>query len=216
MLDFGKGKTMALTISDPFEETTARFLGRREQELLSRIAALRGQLMPLEAELAQVQQMRALLPQSDSKAPSELAKAIAAGQAFQSVVGAVVNPYAGRTIKDLTIQALIDAFPNGATVPELGEFMRTGYGRIIGQPSLRTQLHRLKAAGILEQSGPNDTWNFKEGKRGLYAMYDHPASRRDMKELRDDPVVADEIDWNDPLIKQVNALAWKDEDDKPK
>ena len=173
-----KGKTMPLTISDPLEETTSRFLGRREQELLSRIAALRGQLMPLEAELAQVQQMRAMLPQPDSKAPSELAKAIAAGQAFQSAVGASANPYAGRTIKDLTIQALIDGFPNGATTAELGEFMRTGYGRIIGQPSLRTQLHRLKAAGILEQNGPFDNWNFKEGKRGLYSMYDHPTSDR--------------------------------------
>ena len=35
---------------------------------------------------------------------------------------------------------------------ELAEFMRTGYSRIIGQPSLRTQLHRLKADGILTLS----------------------------------------------------------------
>ena len=44
------------------EETVAQFSGRRERELLAQVSALRGQLAPKESELAQVQEMRTLLP----------------------------------------------------------------------------------------------------------------------------------------------------------
>ena len=42
------------------EETTAQFLYRRRRELAAQISALRGQLAPKEAELAQIDQMLAL------------------------------------------------------------------------------------------------------------------------------------------------------------
>lgn len=184
------------------EENTDQFLTRRERDLMSRAAALRGQLAPIEAELAKVQRMRAVLAEEtrptinalNNVAPSTLAKIYAS----QSLAGYVVtrsiesspeadNPYATRTIKDLCIQALIDAFPHGATTSELREFMRTGYHRSVDPGSLRTQLHRLKGAGILGREPSNDSWNFRDGKRAHYARYDHPSSRKGMPDLQDEP-----------------------------
>lgn len=177
------------------EETVEQFLVRRERELTARASAIRGQLAPVEAELVKVQRMRAVLPdpnrsmnalsgiinQNDSNIPFKIAPPSNA-----LVTPTVDATYANRTIKDLIIQTLIDAFPHGAKIGELRSFMRLGYSREVDQGSLRTQLHRLKAAGILGQDPSTDTWNFRDGKRGLYAMYDHPTSRRDMKELQDE------------------------------
>jgi hypothetical protein len=248
MLDFGQGKTMALTVTNPFssEETTADFLLRREHELTSRLAALRGQMAPLEAELEQVQKMRSMIPQPDPGPVLEkLASIVAAQEAARSVSAAALtgaqkpdatatnaavnpsawppnpfapatnalvqpNPYAGRTIKDLVIQALIDGFPEGANTKQLRNFILSGYRRAIDAGVLRTQLHRLKASGILGRDPSTDTWNFQDGQRALYARYDHPTSRASMTQLKDDPV-SDEIDYDSPFIKQVEALAWKDD-----
>jgi hypothetical protein len=197
MLDFGQREAMPMT-----EETVEQFLFRRERELMAKASALRGQLAPVEAELVKVQRMRAVLPapnrptnalsglinQSDSNLPFKIAPASNAlvtptNPSITELVGAT---YANRTIKDLVIQALIDAFPHGAKIGQLRDFISDGYSRTVDPGSLRTQLHRLKAAGILGQDPSTDTWNFRDGKRGLYAMYDHPTSRRDMKELQDD------------------------------
>jgi hypothetical protein len=210
-------------------------LARREHELRTRLAGLRAQMKPLETELAQVQQMRALLPEPDPKRLEDVAKLIASQRSTGQTqaeprprvidkiladeplsdlapdVFAFPSPWAGRTIKDLVIQALIDGFPKGGNAPQIRFFIQSEYHREIDAGSLRTQLHRLKQAGILSQTG--DTWDFQSGKRSLYMMYDHPTSRAGMSELQDDPAPS-EINWNDPLIKQVEALAWKD--DPPK
>lgn len=58
MLDFGQGKVTPMT-----EETTAQFLHRRRNSLVAQIAALKGQIGPKEAELAQIDQMLGLLPE---------------------------------------------------------------------------------------------------------------------------------------------------------
>ena len=100
--------------------------------------------------------------------------------------------YESMTIKELAIQALIDHFPNGATMMEIRDFIQDGYGRRIFPSSLRPQMHRLKEAGVLGQDPSTDTWNFQDGKRHLYAKYDHPTSRQAMNELKDDEIPATE------------------------
>ena len=192
------------------EETTHEFLARRRHVLKSRIAALHGQIAPLELELAQVQQMLDLLPMPDARPLQELARIVATqaivGQIEQaspnlSIQELVHASYATRTIKDLIIQALIDGFLHGATTTQLRSFIQSGYGRAIDPGSLRTQLHRLKVSGILGQDPNSDIWNFRDGQRPLFAMYDHPTSRRDMKDLQDD----EPYPWeNDPSSKGVD------------
>jgi hypothetical protein len=118
--------------------------------------------------------------------PSPLALGGVPGVAISQL--SAVNPrFATATIKELVIQALLDGFPNGATMMEIRDFIRAGYSREIQPSSLRPQMHRLKADQVLGQDPSTDTWNFRDGKRHLYAMYDHPTSRRAMKELQDEP-----------------------------
>jgi hypothetical protein len=227
MLDFGQRETMPVT-----EETTEQFLDRRERLLMSRISALRGQLAPAETELAAIRKMRALLAEEKHEV-SELAKLIAANPpptsfdhiipppgsfelpdqsiTGESFAGLLAASFANRSIKDLVIQALIDAFPNGATTVELRSFISTGYSRTLDPGSLRTQLHRLKAAGILAQNAAGDTWNFQNGQRALYMRYDHPTSRQGMSELQDEPTETDSIEDNE-FLKRAAELAWRDDD----
>jgi hypothetical protein len=197
------------------EENTDQFLTRRERELMSRAAALRGQLAPIEAELAKVQRMRAVLAEETTPPPSALTRVRAsqtlAGRAYVEVSSPseVDTWYATRTIKDLAIQALIDGYPHGATASELRDFMRVGYSRTVDPGSLRTQLHRLKAAGILGQEPSNDTWNFQDGKRALYRRYDHPTSRQGMSELQDEPTEPENIE-NNEFLQRATELAWRE------
>lgn len=117
--------------------------------------------------------------------------------------------YQKMTIKELAIQALLDHFPNGGTLADIRDFIRDGYGRIIEPSSFRPQMHRLKQDGILGQDPSTDTWNFRDKKRSLYAMYSHPASRAAMKELQDDtPRTAAETIAG-------GALNWAGADDIP-
>jgi hypothetical protein len=221
------------------EETVEQFLRRRERELMARVSALRGQLAPVEAELAKVQRMRAVLPepnrptnalasiinQNDSNIPFPFNIAAAADPlisppwnvdalaqlAANPSIASLTNPasaYANRTIKDLIIQALLDGFTYGANAGDLRSFILAGYGRNVDPGSLRTQLHRLKASGILGQDAASDTWNFKDGKRAIYARYDHPTSRAAMTELQD------ENSDDDSLLAAAAKLAWREEDDK--
>jgi hypothetical protein len=188
----------------PPNETLEQFIERREKELLARVSALRGQLYPAEAELAQIQNMKAaigqrsegvnlLLPQRNYNSLVEPALGVAPPTDLSFL--AALHPgsplssrFASATIKELVIQALLDGFPNGATMMEIRDFIRAGYGREIQPSSLRPQMHRLKADEVLGQDPSTDTWNFRDGKRHLYAMYDHPTSRRAMIELQDDVV----------------------------
>ena len=95
--------------------------------------------------------------------------------------------YQNKTLKELTIQALIDNFPDGATIAAIREFILDAYGRPLALASLRTQMHRLKADSILEFDPSSEIWNLDARKRVLYGMYDHPTSRAAMRELQDDP-----------------------------
>jgi hypothetical protein len=194
--------------------------------LIAQISALRGQLAPKEAELAHVQHMRSFLP-GGPNAPSAaddglaaLAKAIAPTLAKPptytvkpsdlmptpgTIIGDIVHAtYKNKTIKELTIQALIDHFPIGGTITAIHEFIRDAYGRPLELASLRTQMHRLKADNVLEFNSAIEIWNLDPRKRQLYAMYDHPTSRRDMKELQDDS-----SDDDNALLEAATKLAWR-------
>jgi hypothetical protein len=230
----------------PANETLEQFLDRREKELLARVSALRGQLNPAEAELAQIQQMKAaismsaahplganlLLPQRNHNSLMEPALGVVRAADLSAIsdlngfsplststgVGystlSAVNPrFATATIKELVIQALLDGFPHGGTMMDIRNFIRAGYGREIQPSSLRPQMHRLKADGVLGQDTSTDTWNFTDArKRQLYAMYDHPTSRRAMKELQaDEP--AEASNYAEGLMNFLHE-AHKDGDQK--
>lgn len=226
------------------EESSMQFLHRRRRELLAQVSALKGQLSPKEAELAQIDRMLAAiepstdalaggLPQANSNAlvqdyvsalqpflhnldgfrdqlktlsdsgfAEKLKEAVtispetiaAVKEALEQVYQPVLTDqkFANMTIKELIIQALIDHFPNGGTLAQIRDFIRDGYGRQIEAASLRPQAHRLKADGVLGQDPTTDTWNFIDGKRQIYRMYNHPTSRKAMKELQDDANAAAE------------------------
>jgi hypothetical protein len=229
----GGGPGPAPPPGPPANETLEQFLDRREKELLARVSALRGQLNPAEAELAQIQHMKGmivagapnsanfLLPQRNHNSSLEEALRVVPPAADLSALAALnsfsplststgvgypwlpsINPrFATATIKELVIQALLDGFPNGATMMEIRDFIRAGYGREIQPSSLRPQMHRLKTDQVLGQDPATDTWNFRDGKRTLYSMYDHPTSRRAMRELQDEPELTE--DSSDEAIARV-------------
>jgi hypothetical protein len=164
-------------------ETLREFIERREKELRHHEAALEAQLEIIKAELKEL-----------ATAKSGLGDAQFAHEEREIFAYAVMDPNA--TIKELAIQSLLDRFKKGATLTEIRDFIRDAYHRQIGPSSLRTQMHRLKESGVLVQDSATDTWDFANGKRSLYARYDHPSSRRVMRELRDDP---------EPIATQPNT-----------
>jgi hypothetical protein len=191
-------------------ETTRDFLDRRRRELEQQLSALHGQMTALrdqiehrKREIEEIDRAAAAIGPttkvvSSSGMTFEAAADVAAPTAERNrrnmaeitsgVTDVIVrlDPYSHMTIKELVIQALIDHFPKGGTLTEIRDVIRNAYRRTIEPPSLRPQMHRLKADGILGQDHSTDTWNFRDGKRGLYAMYNHPTSRKAMKELQDD------------------------------
>jgi hypothetical protein len=199
------------------EETVDQFLARRERELIAQISALRGQLAPKEAELAHVQHMRSFLPggpNAPSAASFDATNSVSVGPlrigllpdpAVAEKTGSIVDIlYGTKTIKELTIQALLDHFPNGGSAAAIRDFIRDAYNRVVEPASMRAQMHRLKADDILGHEPSTDTWNFRDGKRALYARYDHPTSRKAMKELQDDS-----SDDDNALLEAATKLAWR-------
>ena len=175
------------------DESVAHFLGRREQELIAQIKALKGQLAPLEAELAQVQTMRSFLPGgANSLEPSDNVATEAAKFlrqfAHDEAKGAfsLTGKYVQMTIKELVVQALLDGFPDGTTAAKIRDFIRDAYRRPIEPSSLRPQMHRLKEDGRLVYDQATEKWRLPPAARRQYALYDHPTSRQAMRELKDD------------------------------
>jgi hypothetical protein len=114
----------------------------------------------------------------------------AATKAIESLVvqhSVSESKFAHMTIKELVIQAILDHFPEGGRTANIREFIREGYGRDIEAASLRPQMHRLKAEGILFFRPENETWNINPQKRRIYMRYNHPSSRKEMSELQDEP-----------------------------
>ncbi len=179
----------------PNRESLADFLERRERELTAELAAIRGQIPPRQAELGQIRKIRSLLATAREFGLKDEAGGSLLTTPSEQILRSVFTQIdcrlpAGRyekmTIKELAMQALIDNFPEGATLAQIRDFIRDAYGRTIEPSSLRPQMHRLKVDQILGQDPSTGTWNFRDGKRSLHAMYDHPTSRAAMKELQDE------------------------------
>jgi hypothetical protein len=154
-------------------ETIRDFIERREKELRRHQASLEAQLEAISAELNELATAKGSLGDAQLKHEE--------GEIFAYAMAP------GTTIKELAIQALLDQFSNGGTLTDIRDFIRDAYGRKILPSSLRTQMHRLRVDRVLNQEPSSDTWDFQPGKRALYAMYNHPSSRKAMRELRDDP-----------------------------
>jgi hypothetical protein len=161
-------------------ETIREFIERREKELRHHRAALEAQLAVISAELDELTAAKRSLGDAQVK------------RVEKEIFAFAMAP--GTTIKEMVIQALLDRFPKGGTLIDLRDFIHDAYGRDISPSSLRTQMHRLKADGVLGQEPSSDLWNFESDKRSLYAMYNHPTSRRAMRELRDsEPDLRDSV-----------------------
>ena len=210
---------MAISMTPPDtsslrEETTSQFLARRERELTAQIAALRGQLAPKEAELSHVQHMRSFLPTPDPiirEADAHLHIGGVAGvwdkNSSPSIPAILASIYGTKTIKELTIQALLDNFPNGGTVSAIRDFIRDAYSRTIEPGSMRSQMHRLKADKILHHDAEKDRWDFATGKRALYDTYSQVPPASMMPELQDD--ISEE---DSALLEAARKLAWNEDD----
>lgn len=183
----------------PAGETLAQFLVRREHELTALISALEQQLGPYKAELAAIKKMKELadtfvgfglkaeLVREGDKGGVSVRISDPDGLVARAPIG---DRFAKMTIKEMAVQALIDGFPDGAPLNVICQFIINGYRRPVEQASLRAQMHRMKADGVVTQNG--EIWNLDPQKRRLYAQYDHPSTRAAMQELKDDPVPTDQ------------------------
>jgi hypothetical protein len=201
-------KAFSDTFAAPFGEqpgTLRGFLSSRKRELTSQVAALKGQILPLERELREIEIAIEALPPPAPTSLSDAALNYPINQGLSSAkmtfglaeLGRTVHErFKSMTIKELVVQALLDAFPNGASPAQIRDFIRDAYGREVEPASLRPQLHRLKSDGklMVVTFGSGDTmWNLLPKARLLYSKYDHPTSRLAMKELlQDEPPAFDD------------------------
>jgi hypothetical protein len=212
------------------EESLLQFLPRRLRELRHQIAALNSELSAKSAEAQAIVDMMTKLGIAEgaaampplplnydsSEVPHLMAEhnrrqmAAVLSQPNQAVPPLPLQ-YEGMTIKQLAIKALLDHFPNGATTIDLRDFIQDAYGRDIMPSSLRPQLHRLKADGILGQEPSDDRWNFQDGMRFKYELYNHPYSSTELPELKDDlsdEEIAQEIE-DAGLLGKVSIEQWR-------
>src|SRR4051812_30849466 len=143
-------------------------LAKMEKDLVAEIGRRRADLLPLERELADVRRARAALPDyviADGQKRvfmvdmKESAKATEQVEAFSDYMSRKFrleqdSPYGKLTMKELTIQALRDHFPDGATASKLLEFFSAAWGRNdVIRSSLSPQLSRLKRDGWINRDG---------------------------------------------------------------
>ena len=160
---FVRSRAEALTMPN---ETIREFIERREKELQHQMAALDAQISARKAELEELTFVKAKLDEVEFERQEKEIFAYAMEPHPQNAATTVtVDLAAGKTIKELVVQALLDHFPNGGNLIDIRDFIQDAYGRDIMPSSLRPQMHRLKADGVLGQEPSTDIWNFQDGKR---------------------------------------------------
>jgi len=189
------------------EESLRGFIPRRKRELTNQIAGLEGQVRQLHAVVAHLKTELAELDRIEKTLPPlpPLSAAFTGSVTYTAAPStnepepsgivtettrralAMAERFRTSTIKELVVQALLDHYPDGASMTSILHFIRDAYGREIPSSSLRPQMHRMKTDYVLVQ-GPDGHWNLTSEKRKQYALYDHPTSRAAMKELQDDVV----------------------------
>jgi hypothetical protein len=152
----------------PEEENVFQLLNRREQELTHQISALRGQIEAKENELAYVKKAKAATAISVSVGNREIPPLTQSILPHATAIPDLVRRFDNLTIKQLVVQALLDHYMGGATSADLREFIHNAYARSVEASSLRPQLHRLKAQGILDYFPGTETWNLRVEKRDHY------------------------------------------------
>jgi hypothetical protein len=168
-------------------ETIREFIERREKELQHQLAALDAQVLARKAELDELALIKTKLREAEFERQEKEIFAYGTAPQLPAAVNATTSNFTtATTIKEMVIQALLDHFPDGGTTIEIRDFIQDAYGRDIMPSSLRPQMHRLKADGVLGQDPAADTWNFRDGKRRVYARYSHSSARKAMKELQDE------------------------------
>jgi hypothetical protein len=189
------------------DENLYEYITRRERELTAQISAITGQINQLRSQVAQreveLAQVRGIKTATLGSAIGRTFNVpyVPTGGTIETVTGlppinsnATSRPtyapvsqaaldlglYEKMTIKQLVIRALLDHFKAGGNAIAIRDFIQDAYGRDILPSSLRPQLHRLKADGILGQEPSTDTWDFQDGMRSRYA-----ASTLGVMELQD-------------------------------
>lgn len=158
-----------------------------EADIVSRIARLRSELVPLERELMEVRLAKAVLKsgRTDSEQPRfflpprESSPSSHVDQWRQRVVYVdhhrPSSPYGKMTIKQLVRKALSEHFPEGATANQLLELFQNAWGRNdIVRTSLSPQLSRLGAEGSLFRRG--QVWRLSS--KGVADVHDETAADR--------------------------------------
>ena len=130
-------------------ESLRDFLDRRERELEREIAALHSQLVPKEAELAEVRRAKVSLGIATATQHHLAADGLSGDGPSLASPKLTVSAYQALTMKELVVKALREHFHNGATTRQLREFFRDGWGREIGRANLSPQLSRLRRDGLI-------------------------------------------------------------------
>ncbi len=125
---------------------TRDILKEREAAILAeRSRAYSDHVAPFDAQLAEVRRALAAIDVAD--VPGLLR--LAAGLPPQADI-----PFGQWTLKQLTVRALQEHFPYGATANQLRDVFKSAYGRDIPRESLSPQLSRLwKKDGVIKLEG---------------------------------------------------------------
>jgi hypothetical protein len=139
--------------------TVRDLLDDHEADLISRLKALRDQIIPLERELAEVRRARSAVSMIDYGPEQTQILFPAKNGASEPEQGPARvsrdltpprSPYARLTIKQLVRKALSEQFERGATANELLDFFSDAWGRSdVLRTSLSPQLSRLKQEGAI-------------------------------------------------------------------
>jgi hypothetical protein len=182
----------------PDDEPLSLYLAKRERELVQRSAAIRGQLVPIERELADV---RKAMDALGFEHGSELSDLMATAEAQKSIDGTLKRERAKAltddasettaidlvaavaekaltqlTIKQMILSALRDHFHDGATPTELSEYMQNAYARAIDRNSISPQLGRLREEGMVDMLN-NGKWKLSRQGIGIMRYGNSPARR---------------------------------------
>lgn len=139
-------------------QTIYSIMHRRRREVAHRIAALESELEPLKRELAEIDRMAA----AGDAAEANVGRGFGEAENALAVqhVPAAENALLGgsiRTIKKLVTETL--RIKGGATSAEIREFITEGFGVTVSPDSLRPQLSRLKADGVIRQNFLTEQWS---------------------------------------------------------
>jgi hypothetical protein len=130
-------------------QTLREILDAREREVRRMLDEVqRKQVEPLQRELADIVSARTAI---GANVPSQPPPPLVDD----------ADRYKRMKYEDLALLALKDGFPNGATLQEVLDHIRTEFGREISQGSFSPTLSRLRQKRLLTKNG--HAWILEEG-----------------------------------------------------